>query len=613
MEIRLNLKDIPAHVRMRRAHTRKDLGRNREHTGDAGNAKYDTSIGRTQVTQFTKTIMKLMGSTSHTHGPSAVEHFLHTQYKDNPDVKEDITAQIKNNPGYRETSRISLLCSEAAKAMAARGEEFINHMEMEAKIECEHWADQVKAEQEALCNPTDSLKLQFIEGLGGVVGQLLDTIHETTGWHGSVYLGGPDPRVCREVHVFSFHHGKGPTGFNFCDTFPDHHGHIIEPFTAFLKGTFSANTSYRMVSETMPDTTESAKPDSMAASSLSISDIMLPANPSVQPDYQATFSPSLPDATLPTNLAHSIETLTDFSSIDPSYGVNMLALQSSTSLVEELSYDDLLLNGVQPEHTPHMLSFKPDVPSLLLDPSVIDPSLSFDFSAIDSFNPSFFTSSAPTVALDTPITSWNRDVAAGNLPFISPPRFRGAFARIGSRSPSGAPKSQPLPCPVTKGGSHLSLYDQFSDSPSAPSPDMHRASALHPTSCNHTPVQSTQLPTIVQPAPLPTMALQVAAAISTPVNELGAMSDQALNNQTHMNMDDIMSHTPIQSAILPTTVQPAPLSTMALQVATAMSTLMDELGATLDQAPNDKTHGMNMDGITQPLDDIVSNEPCRSA
>jgi hypothetical protein len=32
-----------------------------------------------------------------------VEHFLHTQYKDNPDVKEDITAQIKNNPGYRET------------------------------------------------------------------------------------------------------------------------------------------------------------------------------------------------------------------------------------------------------------------------------------------------------------------------------------------------------------------------------------------------------------------------------------------------------------------------------------------------------------------------------
>lgn len=102
-----------------------------------------------------------MGSTSRsTRGPSAVEHFLHTQYKDNPDVKEDITAQIKNNPGYRETSHISLLRSEAAKAMAARGEEFINHMEQEAKIECERRADQVKAEHEALRNPTDSLKLQ---------------------------------------------------------------------------------------------------------------------------------------------------------------------------------------------------------------------------------------------------------------------------------------------------------------------------------------------------------------------------------------------------------------------------------------------------------------------
>jgi hypothetical protein len=31
---------------------------------------------------------------------------------------------------------------------------------MEAKIECERRADQVKAEHEALRNPTDSLKLQ---------------------------------------------------------------------------------------------------------------------------------------------------------------------------------------------------------------------------------------------------------------------------------------------------------------------------------------------------------------------------------------------------------------------------------------------------------------------
>lgn len=86
-----------------------------------------------------------------------------------------------------------------------------------------------------------------------MVGQLLDAIHEMTGWHGSVYLGGPDPRVNGEVRVFryvhldtffacsnlySFHHGKGFSGFNFRDTLPDHHGRIVEPFTAFLKGAF---------------------------------------------------------------------------------------------------------------------------------------------------------------------------------------------------------------------------------------------------------------------------------------------------------------------------------------------------------------------------------------
>lgn len=320
-----------------------------------------------------------------------------------------------------------------------------------------------------------------------------------------------------------------------------------------------ANTSCKTASGTTPDPTESVMPDSMVASSLSISDIMLPANPSAQPHYQATFTPSLPDATLPANLAHSIETLADFTSIDPSYGVNMLAPQSSTSLVEELSYDNSLLNGVQTEHTPPMLPFKPDVPSLSSDPSVIDSSLSFDFSAIDSFDSSFFTSRsirdlsperghlpilpAPTVAPDTPISSWNRDVAAGNLPFISPPRFRGALTRIGSNV-----------------------------------------------------VQSAPLPTTaIQPTPLSTMALQVATATPTPMDELGVTSDQALNDQTR-----------------PTTVQPAPLPTMAPQVATAVSTPTNELGAMSEQPLNDQTRGMNVDDIMQPLDDIV-NEPRRSA
>ncbi|KAG1810687.1 uncharacterized protein BJ212DRAFT_1484252 [Suillus subaureus] len=135
--------------------------------------------------------------------------------------------------------------------MAAHGEEFVHHMEVEAKIECAHRADKVKADLEAIHTPTESLKAQCLEGLGGLVGQLLDAIHETTGWHGSVYLGGPDPCVNGEVHVFSFHHGKGFSGFNFREMLPNHHGHIVEPFTAFLKGTFTIDASYHSMDSSM--------------------------------------------------------------------------------------------------------------------------------------------------------------------------------------------------------------------------------------------------------------------------------------------------------------------------------------------------------------------------
>ncbi|KAG2360388.1 hypothetical protein BDR07DRAFT_1487044 [Suillus spraguei] len=128
-------------------------------------------------------------------------------------------------------------------------------MENEAKVKCARHMDQVKMELEALCNPSEAMRLQSLESLSGVVGQLLDIIYQTTGWHGSMYLRGPDPQVNGEVHVFSFHHGKGVTGFNFWETLTDHHGHIIEPFTAFLKGMFSNATTMKSSLKVVPDIT----------------------------------------------------------------------------------------------------------------------------------------------------------------------------------------------------------------------------------------------------------------------------------------------------------------------------------------------------------------------
>ncbi|KAG1748480.1 uncharacterized protein EDB91DRAFT_1079431 [Suillus paluster] len=102
---------------------------------------------------------------------------------------------------------------KAAKAMTACGQEYMKKMELEAKMECEHHAEKVKAELEALCNPNES------------------------------------------VHVH-FHHGKGSTGLSFCKALPDHHTHMVEPFTTFLKGTFAIK-----VLPPQPNTTNSVLPD----------------------------------------------------------------------------------------------------------------------------------------------------------------------------------------------------------------------------------------------------------------------------------------------------------------------------------------------------------------
>ncbi|KAG1884135.1 hypothetical protein F4604DRAFT_1677274 [Suillus subluteus] len=127
-------------------------------------------VGTKRVTEFTKSLMKMMlPSTSCTHGPTVVEHFLNTEYKDDPTVKQKVDAELKES-NYSGKMRITRLRTVAAKLMAEWGDEYMKRMEIEAKTE---W-------------------------LPGVVGQLLNTIHKTTGWHASIYLGGPDPRTAGE-------------------------------------------------------------------------------------------------------------------------------------------------------------------------------------------------------------------------------------------------------------------------------------------------------------------------------------------------------------------------------------------------------------------------------
>ncbi|KAG0692998.1 hypothetical protein DFH29DRAFT_881828 [Suillus ampliporus] len=388
--------------------------------------------GRGHVTQFTKTITKIMGTTTnHTRGPSAVEHYIQTEYKANPEVKAEIRQ-----------SRISILYSEAVKSMAARGEEFVRHMEVEAKIECARRADQVKADLEAICTPTESLKTQCLEGLGGVIGQLLDAIYETTGWHSSIYPGGPDPHMNGEAHISSFHHGKGFSGFNFCETLPDHHGHIVEPFTAFLKGTFTVDASYCSMDSSMTPLVGESLVDKTSAS---IGHDITVVNTS-HPSTNSTVTPPARE-----------------SSPSASIGPEITALatsHNSASALQGPRHDVKLLDGIHPTPPVPLLD-----PSLLLEHLLsLDPE-SMDFSQVDldSFNLPTFPSLPPSPRIESksPDNPWPLH-ALQLLSTLVPPS-------VSTEADSQLPATLMDPKPVTS--TETSAITSMDSAPLMPSAD----------------------------------------------------------------------------------------------------------------------------------------------
>ncbi|KAG2131724.1 uncharacterized protein EDB93DRAFT_1255417 [Suillus bovinus] len=263
-----------------------------------------------------------------------------------------------------------------------------------------------------------------------------------TGWHRSVYLRGPDPRVNGEIRVFSFHHGKGFSGFNFHKTLPNHHSCIVESFTAFLKGAFNSSMTLPVGESLVDESSASIGPDITA----------------VNASHPSTNSTVIPP--------------TRESSTSAGIGLKITALatpHSSTSTLQGPRHNVKLLDEIH--HTP-------SVP--LLDPLLslehllsLDPE-SMDFSQVDldSFNLPMFPSlppspvsqgllilsAAPVNDQDSPISSWNRDAVLG---LISPP----CFWRIESKSPDNPqppcalqPLSASVPPSVSieaPGASHL--------------------------------------------------------------------------------------------------------------------------------------------------------------
>ncbi|KAG2148140.1 uncharacterized protein EDB93DRAFT_1250197 [Suillus bovinus] len=338
-------------------------------------------------TQFTKTITKLMAtSTARTCGPTAVEHFLQMDYKEDSSVKEEVAAQLKNCE-YTQTNRMSSLCAEASKAMTAHGEAYVMQMEEEAKAECQRHTDKVKRELEELRNPSDTLKLHF-------------------------------------------HHGKGSTGFTFCNSLPDHTKQIVEPFTMFLKGAFTSSAT-------------SQPPEGLCGEEqidfFSRVD-MLDPTPSLT--EACTNTPSIP--------------------IQEPSALESLPMEGGGVFIHPA--DSKLCNVIHPSsHDPNSYS----LPNVYL-------SLSLTWTTTLPILPPFPSQDGP----DTPITAWNKDFDAGRIPIVSLPHLHDAFACVASQSPSVQGKKIPRAHPVIWGQATApSIYDKLCDS-TPPSPNAPPAAPL---------------------------------------------------------------------------------------------------------------------------------------
>ncbi|KAH7903085.1 hypothetical protein BJ138DRAFT_1120749 [Hygrophoropsis aurantiaca] len=68
--------------------------------------------------------------------------------------------------------------------------------------------------------------------------QFFDNLHAFTGWHFSVYMGGPDPTKGEALTCQSYHHGQTMLGHTFQGVTRDFEEQFVDPYRKFLQDVF---------------------------------------------------------------------------------------------------------------------------------------------------------------------------------------------------------------------------------------------------------------------------------------------------------------------------------------------------------------------------------------
>ncbi|KAG1905700.1 uncharacterized protein F5891DRAFT_1182757 [Suillus fuscotomentosus] len=329
--------------------------------------------------------------------------------------------------------------------MSAWGEEYVLKMQWEAKAECELHVKKAKAEMKALSNPSDSTKLQCIEGLSGLIRQLLQTIHDTMSWNGSVYLGGPDP-------CFSLQQGHYWLQLSQYTLRPSCTNH--ETIHYISKDAFAVPTQ-EMMSYSSSSPSPSPSPSSI--------NTIVPTGPTATPGVlHASADQHLSLKPMPYSSLSLLSIDTVVSILNPT---NIITCPTATLGVSNqlFSFNSSHPDGIHPSF--EEFSFYPvHIPDDLLNLSgnfllnLLNEAIINFLSRMQSYK--FSTTAAvmnesPKLPLfpsvDELHSPCNEGVASGQSIVLSPPHFHSALARIESKVLSGGIKKAPCPHPFREG------------------------------------------------------------------------------------------------------------------------------------------------------------------
>ncbi|KIJ12163.1 hypothetical protein PAXINDRAFT_157001 [Paxillus involutus ATCC 200175] len=363
---------------------------------------------KARATDFSKCITKIMGSTTKgTRGPSAVEMFMQTEEfvkvrEASEEASESsISSEIASTSKPKKTGPGIAAMKKLAKAeLSSQSDKFKLDMINHAKEECKRRADVAQAELEALRNPDIAQRVKAIEGLGGMFGQLLETVFEATGWHASVYVGGPDPRVKGDIRVYSFHHGQALTGSTFRESLPNHHERVVKPFTMFLQALFPGSNASQ----------EGTPLPSLPTASSATTTPGTPL-PSLSTTSSATTTPAPTAVDTPATTAPSTLTITP-----PSMTVPLPTIPSPTYAPYTQVGSTLL---------PDLL---PQTPSASAKTQYQVDVNAFPESELNEFGLPPLPADPETTEGDdnllSPISAWNCELALHQGAYTSPPRLR---------------------------------------------------------------------------------------------------------------------------------------------------------------------------------------------